>query len=190
MGRAAAYTQAPQAATTSAQARMALTDYLKLRGRTWYVRVQIPHSLWAAAGGRREYVKTLRTGDFNTANRLKHAHIAAFQQRIKALEKYKPNPLADVHEKALAFRDALEKHKGERIHWVDGETGREFHAVGVSVFCNDGARTQTASYSMGLCPVVPTGSALGAFQRRSGDIRKSLALANSDKSFTLSETHS
>ena len=38
-------------------------DYLKLRGKTYYVRVQIPHHLWAAAGGRREFVKTLKTRD-------------------------------------------------------------------------------------------------------------------------------
>jgi hypothetical protein len=36
---------------------MTSSDYLKLRGRTYYVRVQIPRDLWAAAGGKREYVK-------------------------------------------------------------------------------------------------------------------------------------
>jgi hypothetical protein len=38
---------------------MASTDYLKLRGRTWYVRVQVPPHLRAAAGGKREYVKPI-----------------------------------------------------------------------------------------------------------------------------------
>ena len=53
---------------------MASTDYLKLRGRTWFVRVQIPpHLMELLREGKREYVKTLKTGDLNEANRLKHA---------------------------------------------------------------------------------------------------------------------
>jgi hypothetical protein len=71
---------------------MSLTDYLKLRGRTWYVRVQIPPHLWAATGGKREFIKTLKTGDIHEANRLKHAHVAAYQSRIKALERQSPTP--------------------------------------------------------------------------------------------------
>ena len=91
---------------------MAPTDYLKLRGRTYYVRVQIPPSLWGAANGQREYVKTLKTGDLNKANRLKHAHIAVFQRRIKALEHpQEPDPLADLYEKALSWRSAMEGAK-------------------------------------------------------------------------------
>lgn len=100
---------------------MAPTDYLKLRGRTYYVRVQIPPSLWAAAGGRREYVKTLKTGDLNRANRLKHAHVAVFQRRIKALEqRHEPDPLADLYEKALSWRIAMEGAR-ERVIIYDAE---------------------------------------------------------------------
>ena len=101
---------------------MAPTDYLKLRGRTYYVRVQIPPSLWAAAGGRREYVKTLKTGDLNRANRLKHAHVAVFQRRIKALEqRHEPDPLADLYEKALSWRIAMEGARGRVIiHDTEG----------------------------------------------------------------------
>jgi integrase len=96
---------------------MAVTDYLKLRGRTYYVRVQIPPQLWAAAGGKREYVKTLKTRDLNEANRLKHAHIAVFQRRIRALEQKQPDDaLADLNEKALAWRYSLEQTKGKVIH--------------------------------------------------------------------------
>jgi integrase len=95
---------------------MAPTDYLKLRHRTWYVRVQIPQRLWAAAGGRREYVKSLKTGDLNEANRLKHAHVAVLQRRINALERQKPDPLADMYEKALAWRGAMERYRGQVIH--------------------------------------------------------------------------
>ena len=92
---------------------MALTDYLKLRGHTWYVRVQIPPHLWKAAGGKREYVKTLKTGDLSEANRRKPPYVAAFTQRIRALERHKPNELGELYEKALAWRDAMDRHKGE-----------------------------------------------------------------------------
>jgi hypothetical protein len=61
---------------------MATTDYLKRRGETWFVRVQIPKHLWKAAGGKREYVKTLKTRDLSEANRLKHPYVAAFKERI------------------------------------------------------------------------------------------------------------
>lgn len=91
---------------------MASKGYLKLRGRTWFVRVQIPPHLWKAAGGKREYVKTLETGDLNEANRRKHAHVAAFKQRIAALERHKPNELEDVYAKAVAFQEAMTRYKG------------------------------------------------------------------------------
>jgi integrase len=102
---------------------MALTDYLKLRGRTWYVRVQIPPHLWASAGSKREFVKTLKTRDLSEANRLKHAHVAAFQRRIKTLEQgQQSDPLADLYEKAIAWRDYWERHKGQVIiHDEEGE---------------------------------------------------------------------
>jgi integrase len=102
---------------------MALTDYLKLRGRTWYVRVQIPPHLWASAGGKREFVKTLKTRDLSEANRLKHAHVAAFQRRIKTFEQgQQSDPLADLYEKAIAWRDYWERHKGQVIiHDEEGE---------------------------------------------------------------------
>ena len=101
---------------------MAATDFLKLRGRTWYVRVQIPPHLWAAAGGKREYVKTLKTGDLNEANRLKHPYVAAFKGKIAALERHKPSQMDELYEKALAWRDAMERHKGEVLYeGGDGE---------------------------------------------------------------------
>ena len=81
---------------------MAPTDYLKLRGQTCFVRVQIPPHLWKAAGGKREFVKTLKTGDITEANRRKHPYVAAFKQRIAALERHKPNELGELYEKALA----------------------------------------------------------------------------------------
>jgi integrase len=94
---------------------MAPSDYLKQRGQTWFVRVQIPKHLWEAAGGKREYVRTLKTRDRNEANRLKHAHIAALKRRIEALEKTRrpSDAVTDLYDKAIAWRSALERHKGE-----------------------------------------------------------------------------
>jgi integrase len=109
---------------------LAPTDYLKLRHNTWYVRVQIPRHLWAAAGGRREYVKSLKTGDLHEANRLKHAHVAAFQRRIKALEREKPDdPLADLYDKALAWREAMEKYKGQVLFYEGPEEDKPYYAT-------------------------------------------------------------
>ncbi len=101
---------------------MARTDYLKLRGQTWYVQVQIPKHLRGAAGGKSEYIKSLRTRDPNEANRLKHAYVAVFKGQIAALERHKPVTLDPVVEKALAFRDALERHKDDVL--VRGKDGK------------------------------------------------------------------
>lgn len=92
------------------------TDYLKLRGRTYYVRVQIPPHLWKAAGGKREFIKTLKTGDLNEANRRKHPYVAAFKQQINALERHKPNELGELYAKALAWREVMERHKDQVIY--------------------------------------------------------------------------
>ena len=64
---------------------MAPTDYLKRRGHTWYVQVSIPARLRKAAGGKSEYIRSLKASDLNEANRLKHAHVAAFKHRSCAL---------------------------------------------------------------------------------------------------------
>jgi integrase len=95
---------------------MAPTDYLKLRGRTYYVHVQIPAHLRKAAGGKWEFIRTLKTGDLNEANKRKHPDVAAFKQQINALERHKPNDLGELYEKALAWREAMERHKGEVLY--------------------------------------------------------------------------
>ncbi|HUI14061.1 MAG TPA: site-specific integrase [Xanthobacteraceae bacterium] len=103
---------------------MVSTEYLKQRGHIWYVRVQIPPHLWKAAGGRREYVKTLKTGDLAEANKRKHPIVAAFKQQIAALEKPQAAraALSDLYDKAIAWRDAMERHKGVVLYEeADGE---------------------------------------------------------------------
>jgi hypothetical protein len=51
---------------------LARTDYLKRRGQAWYVRVQIPKALRAAAGGKHEFMKALGTRDLDEAELRKH----------------------------------------------------------------------------------------------------------------------
>jgi integrase len=99
---------------------MSPTDYLKQRRQTWYVRLQIPEKLRAAAGGKFEFVQTLRTRDLQEANRRKHAYIAEFQRQLKALEEARGDPLRQARLKALEWRDAIEKAKGETIQFADG----------------------------------------------------------------------
>lgn len=109
---------------------MAPTDYLKLRGRTWYVHVQIPANLRKAAGGKWEYIQTLKTGDLTEANRRKHAVVAAFKQRIAGLTKQqKPSGLSELYDKALAWRDAMERHKGEVMFYQGGDEDRPYYVT-------------------------------------------------------------
>ena len=66
---------------------------------------------WRQAGVR----QVSQDGDLNTANRLKHAYVAAFKGQIAALARRKPNELSafsELYEKALAWRGG------------DGETQR------------------------------------------------------------------
>lgn len=103
-------------------ARMAgPTDYLKKRGHTWFVQVQIPAHLRKAAGGRFAFVKTLKTRDLNEANRRKHHYVATYKQRIAALERQgaagePPAAVAEIYEKALALREMLARHAGEVLY--------------------------------------------------------------------------
>ena len=102
---------------------MGARDYLKLRGHIWYVQVSIPAPLHKAAGGKSEYIKSLKTGDLGEANRRKHPYVAAFKQKIAALARQKPNEIGELYEKALAWREAMERHKGEVIYEApDGTT--------------------------------------------------------------------
>jgi integrase len=98
---------------------MSRTDYLKLRGRTYYVRVQIPPALRKAAGGRREYVRTLKTRDFSEAERRKHIHVAEFKRRIAQLEAHGEDPDAELFAKALSFKEAVERNRGQKIYPYD-----------------------------------------------------------------------
>lgn len=100
------------------------TDYLKLRGRTWYVRVQLPSRLWLQAGTR-EYVRSLRTGDLREAEKRKHAIIAAFKRRIASLQHDGPAWFDDVTLKAMGFRDAIRKNGDEVLVYETDPEGRQ-----------------------------------------------------------------
>jgi integrase len=106
-------------------------DYLKLRDRTWYVQVSIPARLRKAAGGKSEFIKSLKTGDLNEANRLKHAHIAAFKHRIAALERQHSDATAfsDLYEKALAWRDVRDRYKGKVLFYEGDDPDKPYYAT-------------------------------------------------------------
>jgi integrase len=87
----------------------------KRRHQTWYVRVQIPKHLWAAARGRRAFLKSLKTHDLNEANSLKHGWIAEFKRQIKALAQRRHDPMREIRERALSWRDAIERGKDRII---------------------------------------------------------------------------
>src|SRR5262249_54249067 len=98
------------------------TNYLTRRHQTWYVRVQIPKKLQGAAGGKREFVKSLETRDLTEANSRKHAHIAEYKREIKALAEARSDPLQKARMRARAWRDAIEEAKGESIDF-EGDEG-------------------------------------------------------------------
>jgi integrase len=113
---------------------MAPKDYLKLRGRTWYIQVSIPARLRKAAGGKSEYVKSLKTRDLNEAERRKHSYVAAFKRRLASLEHRKaaaqaPAELAELYEKALAWREAMEKYEGKVLLYEGGDPDKPHYAT-------------------------------------------------------------
>jgi len=111
---------------------MAPKDYLKLRGRTYYVQVSVPARLGKAAGGKSEFIKSLKTGDLNEANKRKHPYITAFKARIAALERQKaaaqaPAELAELYEKALSWRRTMEKYKGQVLFYEGGDPDKPYY---------------------------------------------------------------
>lgn len=87
------------------------------------MQVPIPARLQKAAGGKRQYVKTLKTRDLGEANRRKHHYIAAYKQRIAALERQGAggqSAAAEVYDKALALRETMARHADE-VLWIEAD---------------------------------------------------------------------
>jgi integrase len=102
---------------------VARTDYLKRRHDAWSVRVQIPKRLWKAAGGKSEFIRALGTRDLDEAILRKHVHVAEFKRRIAQLEAHGADPDQELFEKALSFKDAIQRSAGRYIHF-DGDPDR------------------------------------------------------------------
>merc|ERR1711991_1146731 len=60
--------------------------YLLKRGRTWYVRFAIPHSVQDIFG-KQEFVQSLKTKDFQEAKLLKHKYLDRYAQMISYAKK-------------------------------------------------------------------------------------------------------
>ena len=60
--------------------------YLLKRGRTWYVRFAIPHTVQDIFG-KEEFVQSLKTRDFQEAKLLKHKYLDRYAQMISLAKK-------------------------------------------------------------------------------------------------------
>ena len=60
--------------------------YLLQKGRTWYVRLAIPKKVQDILGGQ-EFVKSLKTRDFQEAKFLKHKYLDRYAQMFSAAKK-------------------------------------------------------------------------------------------------------
>ena len=60
--------------------------YLLKRGRTWYVRFAIPHSVQDIFG-KQEFVQSLKTKDFQEAKLLKHKYLGRYAQMISVAKR-------------------------------------------------------------------------------------------------------
>ena len=75
-----------------------------------------------ADGGKREYVRSLKTRDLDEAERRKHIHVAEFKRRIARLKT--PHGGEDLDDEnalldALSYRNAIQKNAGQ--YWEVGE---------------------------------------------------------------------
>ena len=105
---------------------MARTDYLKRRHDAWSVRVQIPKRLWGAAGGKREFVRALGTRDLDEAVLRKHLHVAEFKRRIAQLEAHGEDPDRELFEKAVSFKDVIQRDAGRHVQVWEDPDRREY----------------------------------------------------------------
>lgn len=76
--------------------------------------MQVPRHLWDIAKTR-EFVRALGTTDLREAERLKHNHVAEFKRRISELERRGDDPMQEVFQKALAFKDAMARNAGRLL---------------------------------------------------------------------------
>lgn len=94
------------------------------RGNTWFVRVAVPRSLQGAVG-RREVQRTTGTTDIRTAERRKHAIIAAIKNEIDELAgpQNDPRSPAWVTASVRAIRKSVQRGEmaEDVAHWIVGE---------------------------------------------------------------------
>lgn len=62
-----------------------MKEHLHLRRKTWFVRLTVPPQLRAAVG-RREFIRTTKTHDLATANRVKGGILAELQRQLNAAQ--------------------------------------------------------------------------------------------------------
>lgn len=81
------------------------TQYLHKRRQTWFVRLAVPPDLQAAVG-RRELIRTTKTHDLATANRVKHAILAELHRDLNAARLNRELPPESADYVIAAAREA------------------------------------------------------------------------------------
>ena len=93
--------------------------YLLKRGRTWYVRFAIPHTIQDIFG-KQEFVQSLKTKDFQEAKLLKHKYPDTYAQMISVAKRQlgsnrsKEDQLIDC---GLMLRQSNEKEPFTDYSW-------------------------------------------------------------------------
>ena len=93
--------------------------YLLQKGRTWYVRLAIPKKVQDILGGQ-EFVKSLKTRDYQETKLLKHKHLDRYAQMISVAKRQlgsnrsKEDQLIDC---GLMLRQFNEKNRSNDDTW-------------------------------------------------------------------------
>src|SRR5262245_61262195 len=91
--------------------------YLQQRGDSWYVRIRVPPSLQAAAGGATHLREALHTKDKAIAERRKWPVITKLKKRLDELRKQQKS---SASEPALDLHDAWYSEKARKVRaWAE-----------------------------------------------------------------------
>lgn len=117
--------------------------YLEKRRRRWYAKLDIPKALRPALGGKPRYVESLKTESLTEAERLAPILVARWKAELDAVRSGSPVPTSGTREKAMAWREALDKAKpdereaielvlsdqAEKVEEANSGAGRAFYKI-------------------------------------------------------------
>ncbi len=85
-----------------------MPEYLRLKDKTWQVRVPVPKALWGVMG-KRALVRTTGTGDLQEARHRRFAIIAELKQEIEAARHADPATKTWLELQATALRKSVQR---------------------------------------------------------------------------------